>query len=180
MTRYSPDRKPIAEECPRISTSLLRKHGYFLKAAKGGSLTWVVDSIKSSIDIIVSTVKDREFLELIYSKAGSLQKDQFDYKIRLLSTPCNYGGVRYWFSCLLCEARVSSLYLPPSACYFACRHCYNLSYESRNTSISKGRFRALEILCRLDEYEKKIKRKYYAGRETKKYLRYLKLVRLLS
>ena len=48
----------------------------------------------------------------------------------------NYGGERYWFICPLsgCSRRVAKLYKPIGAKYFGCRHCYNLSYASRNVS----------------------------------------------
>ena len=56
--------------------------------------------------------------------------------ISLTTTPCHYGGVRYWFLCpavvdgVLCENRVGMLYLPPAGQVFGCRHCYGLTYES--------------------------------------------------
>lgn len=56
--------------------------------------------------------------------------------IWIVSTPCFYGGLRYWFLCpavtdgVLCENRVGVLYLPPGGTVFGCRHCYGLTYES--------------------------------------------------
>jgi hypothetical protein len=46
-------------------------------------------------------------------------------------TPCNYGGERRWFICPIvgCGNRVAVLY--GAGKYFACRHCYNLTYESQ-------------------------------------------------
>ncbi len=47
------------------------------------------------------------------------------------------GGVRWWFICPLiknstpCRRRVGKLYIPPRYKYFGCRHCYELSYRSR-------------------------------------------------
>jgi hypothetical protein len=35
-----------------------------------------------------------------------------------------------WFLCT-CNRRVAKLYLPPARDQFRCRHCYNLSYRSR-------------------------------------------------
>ena len=47
-------------------------------------------------------------------------------------TPCNFGGERPWFSCpgVGCGRRVAVLYGPGR--YFLCRHCYDLTYESRH------------------------------------------------
>jgi hypothetical protein len=56
--------------------------------------------------------------------------------IRVTTTPCFYGGVRYWLLCpavrdgLLCENRVGALYLPPGGSVFGCRHCWGLTYDS--------------------------------------------------
>lgn len=57
-------------------------------------------------------------------------------EIAVTTTPCFYGGVRYWFLCpavtdgLLCENRVGVVYLPPAGKIFGCRQCHDLTYES--------------------------------------------------
>jgi hypothetical protein len=54
----------------------------------------------------------------------------------LVSTPCHFGGVRWWFQCSgmsvgnPCGRRVGKLYLPPGERYFACRYCHNLIYKA--------------------------------------------------
>lgn len=64
-------------------------------------------------------------------------KEELDYKVQLVTTPCNLGGLRYWFVCPLvvndrpCGKRVGKLYLPPGGKYFGCRSCYNLTYQSQ-------------------------------------------------
>jgi len=52
------------------------------------------------------------------------------YDVRLATTPCHYGGVRYWFACPRCHRRVGCLYLPPGAIRFYCRKCHDLAYTS--------------------------------------------------
>ncbi|MCP4670715.1 MAG: hypothetical protein GY857_05360, partial [Desulfobacula sp.] len=47
-------------------------------------------------------------------------------------TPCNYGGYRKWFLCPRCVKRVAILY--GAGKYFFCRHCYQLTYDSCNSS----------------------------------------------
>jgi len=46
-------------------------------------------------------------------------------------TPCDYGGERRWFICPIvgCGKRVAVLY--GAGKYLACRHCYDLAYESQ-------------------------------------------------
>jgi len=46
-------------------------------------------------------------------------------------TPCNFGGYRWWFRCPECNRRVAILY--GAGKYFLCRHCYDLSYVSRQS-----------------------------------------------
>jgi hypothetical protein len=48
--------------------------------------------------------------------------------VKLLRTPCNYGGSRLWFICPKCSSRVRCLY---GTKYFRCRKCHNLIYESQ-------------------------------------------------
>lgn len=52
------------------------------------------------------------------------------YPIYLEWTPCNLGGERPWFLCPArgCGKRVAILY---GGAIFACRHCYDLAYESQ-------------------------------------------------
>ena len=63
-------------------------------------------------------------------------------------TPCNFGGERPWFLCpgAGCGRRVVVLYGPGR--YFLCRHCYDLSYESRRED---GTHRALRRAQRIRE-----------------------------
>jgi hypothetical protein len=59
------------------------------------------------------------------------------YWIRLVTEPRRFGGTRWLFVCPLasngvaCGRRVGDLYLPPEAKWFGCRHCWRLSYASR-------------------------------------------------
>ena len=75
--------------------------------------------------------------------------------ISITTTPCYYGGVRYWFLCpavvdgVLCEDRASKLYLPPGGELFGCRKCYGLTYESCQQSHKYDR--VFDHLDRLDE-----------------------------
>lgn len=108
------------------------------------------------------------------------EETDYDYEVRPTTTPCNYGGVRYWFICPLskngvyCGRRVAKLYKAPGGNYFGCRHCYDLSYESRNES-RLGRFGQLGYILRAErQYEelyKKTKRWTYKGGPTKKALK---------
>ena len=98
-------------------------------------------------------------------------------KVQLTTTSCNFGGVRYWFICPLsingiyCGRRIGKLYCAPGTNYYGCRHCYNLSYESRNES-RFGRIAQLGYVLKVErQYEKlykKVKRWTYRDSPTKK------------
>ena len=94
--------------------------------------------------------------------------------VRLIRTRCYLGGFRYWFSCPVsiggktCARKVSVLYLPPIGRYFACRHCYNLTYESRSLTPFKRvckYFNPFGASKQIEEFPRKI----YKGRRTRKY-----------
>jgi hypothetical protein len=59
-----------------------------------------------------------------------------DYRVRLTTTPPNFGGLRWWFLCPLVRAdggprgRVAKLYLPPGQAYFGSREGHGLTYTS--------------------------------------------------
>lgn len=48
--------------------------------------------------------------------------------VAVTTTPCNYGGVRYWWKCEKCSRRVAVLY---GAGIFVCRHCIGANYKSQ-------------------------------------------------
>ena len=63
---------------------------------------------------------------------GMGDTNPYDSRIRLITTRCNLGGVRYWFECPACGKRVGGLYLVLGRTHFRCRLCNNLTYRSRN------------------------------------------------
>jgi hypothetical protein len=141
MGRYYWDKKDTVEESRSVSIAFLRKHGYFC-GYRGGRIFWTnsMGDETGSIGIAVSVGDGENYAQFNYTitDRNSGQKTDYDYKVRLTTTPCLFGGVRYWFICPLftngvyCGRRVANLYLAPGANYFGCRHCHNLSYESRN------------------------------------------------
>jgi len=76
-------------------------------------------------------------LRLYYTTTRpSGEKVESDYRLDLETTPCNFGGVRWWFVCPLvkdgrpCRRRCGKLHKPFGALYFGCRACYDLTYTS--------------------------------------------------
>ena len=135
------DRKTV-EECKSIDIPWLNRYGYFC-GLKTGGMEWknAFGKVISSIGIQVSVDDSNpgeNYLRLFYTQTTNStgEKTELDYKAQLVTTPCNFGGIRYWFICPLvadgkpCNRRVAKIYLPPGSKYFGCRHCYNLTYKS--------------------------------------------------
>src|SRR5258708_4342336 len=110
--------KNTADDLLSIDINLLNQKGYLI-GLKSGTLTWTFgrDQNKSSIGVVIS-VLDETYAKFNYTQTDrdTGKKKEFDYKAQLTSTPCNYGGVRWWFECPLvkngipCNKRVSKLY----------------------------------------------------------------------
>lgn len=173
--------KATADSLKKISTAFLKKHSYFNNSWRSGTITWTSgwDGHKSSVGIDVRAMDDGDsYLRIHYTQTDrdTGEKKDFDYKIPLTTTPCRYGGKRYWFTCpwykngRYCGRRVATLYKDGD--YFACRHCYNLTYDSRNLS---GRYKGFVSIPDIEEAEKEVKRYYYRGQPTRKYRRVIRL-----
>lgn len=143
MRRYSWSKRNTVEECISLSVFKLHQWGY-LCGFQTGTMQWKnsFGEVTSSISIMVSVSREgfgEDHVRLSYSQTdrftGEKKKD-LDYKIELVTTPCHFGGVKYWFVCPLvangryCGRRVAKLYLPGGQTYFGCRYCYNLTYRS--------------------------------------------------
>jgi hypothetical protein len=134
---------------------------------------------QSSIDVQSSLLEGECRIKLSYTTTDRFDgaSEKIDYFVPLTSTPCYFGGLRYWFICPLsrngvyCGRRVAKLYLINK--YFGCRHCHNLTYGSRNLSGFWKTIGNVVSLPEIEEQEQKIKRKEYAGKLTKKYRKFL-------
>lgn len=101
----------------------------------GNNINWQWSRNGEKIASIGAKVESG-YLRLIYNYRASNADnwESLDYPIRLQTTSCNYGGVRYWFTCpaVGCGRRVAILY--SGGKYYACRHCYQLAYQSQRES----------------------------------------------
>jgi len=135
MGRWAYATRRTVESCNSISTFWLNKNGYFDYLTESGGLKWTVKSGKEvgSVGFMVSTADENSHIRFQYTHTNcdTREKIDLDYEVPLVSTPCNYGGKRWWFVCC-CGTRVAKLYLVTK--YFACRDCYNLTYRSSRQS----------------------------------------------
>jgi hypothetical protein len=82
--------------------------------------------------IRVRTESERVILTYRHRRGGDDWKDE-RYPVYLEWTPCHLGGQRPWFLCPArgCGRRLAILY---GGGMFACRHCYQLAYQSQRES----------------------------------------------
>lgn len=179
MGRYYWNKKEEVDGLLQIKVWVLKKFKFLSGGFASGTLNWTYQGGKSSVGVDVLTRGIDKHLKIKYTltERDGTKKD-FEYRIPIVTTPCHFGGERYWLICpayknnRICSKRVGVLY--KSGDYFACRHCYNLTYSSRNLGgISK---RAGQVISfpELEELEKQAKTKYYANKITKKYKRFLR------
>lgn len=82
-------------------------------------------SIKiSRIKHLLSTDKPIDKVRLVDTYEGRFET----IDLKLTTTPCQYGGFRYWFICDQCNKRVGIVYEAPN---YICRYCLGLSYKSQ-------------------------------------------------
>ncbi|MBX3435421.1 MAG: hypothetical protein KF847_19065 [Pirellulales bacterium] len=124
-------RKATVEESLWLSMLEIRDR---LADGAAGSLAWKWnDGRQSSIGYRVASYGGAWIVTLHYRCGDS---EDVEIPVRLQSTPTQFGGPRWWFTCPLivngvaCQRRVGKLYLPPGAKYFGCRSCHRLSYRS--------------------------------------------------
>ena len=175
-----------AEQCNALSVFFLKKYGYFDKnlSYKSGTITWTYGLSKSSVGITMgrdnwNTPDERTYINLRYTHTSNWdgEKSDMNFDIGLTSTPCNYGGKRYWFICPLskngryCGRRVGVIY--GIGKWFGCRHCGNIAYQAQ---FEGGNFR-MGSVCEPDVEKayNEVKTQYYKGKPTRRYKRYLRL-----
>lgn len=170
--------KTEADGLNRISIKFLLKHGY-LSGGRWGVLSWTgpYQDEAPSVGVQTNTMSEPGFLRIVYARtnSGTDEKKEFDYKVPLTTTPCGFGGIRYWFTCPwyrdgnYCGKRVGVLY--QAGPYFACRHCYDLCYHSQlenRRSRFSGLTRVFDLEEKVEALREQIKRPYYAGKPTRK------------
>lgn len=178
MGRYYWDSKRTVEDCTQLSIFKLREFG-LLTGYRATTLTWTrsLSGRKSSIGILVDTEDRYAKVNYTVTDRNTGEKTDYDYRIALTTTSCHFGGIRYWFICPLstngvyCGRRVATLYVVPGGEYSGCRHCYNLSYESRNEprlARPGGIGYPIKAERLYEELYAKTKRWTWRGRPTKK------------
>ena len=172
--------KRLVEDFQKITISSLglKEH---LNAAMAEDVVIFLGPPGNILFMMTLSLKDKNDQHLILQYASvqpSERRQEFECEIPLVSTPCQYGGIRLWFRCPFtangqkCGRRVAILYKDGDR--FACRDCCNLTYKSRNLSgIDKKAGATNVTLVEADQILSNCR--YYKGRPTKRYGRMKKM-----
>ncbi|MFC1782292.1 hypothetical protein ACFL02_01735 [Planctomycetota bacterium] len=185
MGRFYYDAKRTVEGALKISVFQLNRWGLFGSSYQEGSFTWTTRSTdrKNSVGYVLQ-MGERPHIRLMYTTTtptGEIYN--FDYSIMFTSTPCYFGGKRYWFVCPLCSRRAGIVYQTDKFNRFFCRECSNLTYESRNEPKNiRGHplLVTIDLERKLEQLYLNIKRWKYAGKPTKKARKFRRLERYLD
>lgn len=163
------------DECKSINVHFLKKYGYFDHNRRIGKISWSCrGDLTGSACFYVD--ENNRFMKFLYTITDRYTHESRDvrYKTYLTTTPCNYGGVRYWFVCPGCNKRVAVVY-SHECDIFRCRHCVGLKYSSQSADRISRRFGVHFTYSDLEKMRKKLRVTHYAGKLTKRYRRYLEL-----
>lgn len=145
-------KKIVVEDCLILSINDLVKE----KLMKSEYRWQIIVNWKSGSSITIKGIVDDldrncKIITLCYRA----DKEKIEYDVIITPTPSKRGnGKLFWFLCPLilysqpCLRRVRKLYLPYNAKYFGCRHCYDLSYTSRQEWSDRKRSKALKEMFR--------------------------------
>jgi hypothetical protein len=140
--------KHTVESYNHLDVNSLHRKG-LLEPGTRGSVSWsrgerALGSVGFEVDEGCFVLDYRQ------RRNSSEEWEEVRYPVRLSWTPCNFGGERPWFVCpgvvngYYCGRRVAKLY--DRGKYFLCRHCHDLTYESRKDG---QRYRALRKCQRI-------------------------------
>lgn len=150
-------KKYTTDDCRSLSIFHLKRDNLLIPGrVRSGSWVWsnqYTGEKRASIGYELTLKEGASYLRLYYThtSAWTNNKTDLDYRVSIVTTPCHFGGLRYWFICPIsvngrsCGRRVGKLYLAPGSRYFACRHCQDLTYRSSQESD-----KAVNILKQMD------------------------------
>ena len=102
--------------------------------AKDSAFAWVwrrQGQVTASIHIYAQGKAPMEhFIRLVYTTRSDGIELDYNDRVDLAYTACNFGKVRPWFVCPHCYQRKAKLYMRRG--YFACRHCHKVAYNSQS------------------------------------------------
>ena len=132
---YRWSKKDVVEECREIDARRWQKEGFFGTSPRCISWVWYRDGEQIAAISALTSHSEAKLSYSCWRNGDEDNKRSVDYTVPVSWTACNFGGERPWFVCpgivngRACHRRVAKLYLRSG--YFLCRHCHDLSYETR-------------------------------------------------
>jgi len=126
--------KPTCEGCLAIDVREWHRKG-LLRPGQNFSCSWSRGD-RPLGTIYVVPMGDSVVVLLRSPGIGEEARKSIEQRVRIVWTPCRFGGFRPWFQCSgspsrpACGRRAAKLYLAIGSA-FACRRCCNLAYQSQ-------------------------------------------------
>lgn len=123
------------EACHAIDVCVWNREGY-IPGPGWFTTNWYRNGEKTGSIGVRTVGHDAVHLTFRTRSYGAEEWEDIEQSVPLDWTDCNFGGQRPWFRCSIhangvyCGRRVSKLYA--GVRLFACRHCYNLAYQSQH------------------------------------------------
>ena len=143
-------RHTCIDECLVIDTAWLNKQKFLTRSVrfsmgwKHTTITGFSERTEQARQVSAVFLAEDHTLTLSYQieqirEHGHKNKYTHAHMLNLESTPCNYGGARWWFTAPCCSARVRVLYINPRRGDIEhmtpqCRNCLELHYPSQMAS----------------------------------------------
>jgi len=125
--------KTTVEECLYLDIGWLYRRG-MLTPPNISTISWSYTIFeqenRSAGSISIFALETALNLSYVVTNPDVAEKREYSINVPIVYVPCNYGGVRPYFTCPDCHRRVLKLYKPPSHVKFSCRHCWDLTYRS--------------------------------------------------
>lgn len=96
----------------------------------------------------IMTVPGNERLILTYTRGSGDDKESVRQEVRLVSTPLQFGGRRWWMVCPYRGVRCTKLFKPVNGDRFASRKAWRLHYRSQRVAWHDKPFERLNRLQR--------------------------------
>lgn len=149
-------KKRTVEDSYHLSIFELRESGPLSQPPRPWTATWGRGQAFHRLDISVPI--DTPDGPVLHMTCALLDTSGIEHAsiwegIELVSTPCHFGGKRFWFVCPMrsCGRRIAKLYFPPNKNGFLCRHCHNLTYQGRQ----EHRNKLYEVFSRFTLYRRR-------------------------